>query len=165
MKKAHKQSTSDKRLELAVENLLEGKSLSAPPPSKGLLETLYSMGFGFYESGHYEKAEHFFRYLTVLSPKEKKHWTGLGAAYQMQKKYALAVQAYCFAALIDENDPFPHFHAAECLYRIDHKPECIEALKAAETIAKKKPAKFAQLLNKISLMINNKKKEGKKSCQ
>ena len=150
-----KSVTTGLSLEQALAQLIEGKSSPEIIPSPEAFRALYSMGFGFYEGGQYEKAYHFFGFLTTLGPKEAKYLMGLGAAFQMQKKYALAVQSYGFAALLSPSDPLPHFHAAECLYRLNHQKEYTDALKAAEQIASRNNSKHARLLTKIALMLNN----------
>jgi len=120
--------------------------------SKEAAEELYAFGYGFYENGKYDTAIHFFRLLTLIDPEMKKYWMGLGASYQMLKEDQHAVQCYGVAALIDKNDPYAHFHAAEALFSLGNRQLGNEALEAAETIAASQFGQDDTLLSRIVLM-------------
>ena len=113
-------------------------------------KVLYSQAYSFYHSGLYYKARDCFRVLTAVEPGNYNHWFGLGATLQMIREYQDAIQAYSLSALadLDEKDPFPHFHAAECLMAIRKYDRAIIALNSAEAIAKQQKSP-QQLLNQI----------------
>jgi len=119
--------------------------------SKDAIELLYAFGHGFYQSGNYKKAMHFFRYLTLLESSCQKHWMGLGASYQMLKQYERALQCYGQAAILDESDPHVHWHAAECFLEIKQFNYASQALNSAETIAKQHPFAHQTLIARIQL--------------
>lgn len=102
-------------------------------------KVLYSQAYGYYNSGLYHKAKDCFRLLTALFPNDHKYWYGLGATLQMLRDYEDAIQAYSLGALVDldEQDPAPHLHAAECFMAIRKYEKATIALDSAETIVKK----------------------------
>jgi type III secretion system low calcium response chaperone LcrH/SycD len=94
-------------------------------------KTLYSLAYAHYESGHYDDAADLFTQLTLLDPQESLYWQGLASARQMGQKYQAALYAWGFAAYLSEEDPLPHFHAAECYISLEKKEEATKALEAA----------------------------------
>jgi type III secretion system low calcium response chaperone LcrH/SycD len=152
-------------LEGAIKRLLDANT--SPDPQIAFLssdgiEALYAFGYGFYQSGNYEKAMHFFRFLTLIDIGNRKHWMGLGAAYQMLKQYERALQAYGQAALLDESDPYTHWHAAECFLAINNYEQAKEALTSTELTAKKYPQKHKRLLTRLQLLKKPEVKADKK---
>lgn len=127
--------------------------------SKDTLETIYAFAYGFYESGNYAKASRFFQFLTEYDPNNGKYWKGLGAAYQMLKSQEKAVKCYAQAALLDENDPYPHWHAAECFWALKNTELTSQALNSSEATAKRNPKRFHALLEKLQLLKSFDKKK------
>lgn len=139
----------------------EGKEL--PTFSHDTAEALYAFAYGFYENGIYDKAVHFFRFLTLMQMNNKKYWMGLGASYHMLKDYECALQCYGYAAFLDENDPYVHLHAAECFFALDEITQGQQALSSAETLASSQPKEGKKLLSRIKLMKKkNQKQKSKK---
>lgn len=97
-------------------------------------EQLYAMSFLLYEKGDYATAIGFFTKLVSTNPFMAKYWRGLASSQQMQKEYLAAIQAWSLVALLDDKDPLPHFHAAECLLSLDNRQEAMKALNAAESL-------------------------------
>jgi type III secretion system low calcium response chaperone LcrH/SycD len=91
-------------------------------------KTLYSQGYSFYQKGHYRQAVEIFRLLTVRNPFEKNYWFSLASALQEEKEYGLALQAWAMTALVEQNNPLPHFHAAECYFSLNQKRDAFLAL-------------------------------------
>lgn len=151
-------------LEQAVQRLLiSGNEIALPHLSKDGIEALYAFAYGFYESGHYEKAMHFFRFLTLIEIGNRKHWMGLGASYQMLKQYERALQCYGQAALLDPLDPMSHWHAAECFLSIQNHEFAKEALNSATLAAKRNPGKYRALLDRLDLLRHGPKKVKKEN--
>lgn len=92
---------------------------------------LYSLAYAHYESGHYDDAADLFTQLTLLAPQESVYWQGLASARQMGQKYQAALYAWGLAAFLSEEDPLPHFHAAECYISLENKEEAKKALDSA----------------------------------
>ena len=118
-------------------------------------DVIYAYAYEFYSHGHYEEAQSLFSLLVVKETKNINHWLGLGACMQMQKKYEKALEAYAAAALleVDEINPYPHFHAAECFIALDDITSALQALESASTIANK-DSKYEQLSHQINLIKN-----------
>jgi len=119
--------------------------------TKESVKSLYAFAYRFYQNGKYDQAAHFFRLLTVLEPGEKKNWMGLGASLQMDKKFESALEVYGYAALQDENDPYVHFHAAECFFALKKRDKGQEALNSVTIVAGKKK-KYAELMKHVDLI-------------
>jgi len=95
-------------------------------------EYLYSCAHAHYEGGNYPEAEKIFAHLTLASPFEERFWLGVSSTRQMQEKYREALSGWAVLALLDEANPTPHFHAAECLLSLHERDDALKALKAAE---------------------------------
>lgn len=114
------------------------------------LEEIYSYAYNYYEKAFYSEAETLFYLLTGTKPRSSRFWMGLGATFQMQKKYVEAIEAYEMAALNDIklSNPLPHFYAAECLHSLNKIKRALLAINSAEKIAVKQK-NYPQLLKKI----------------
>lgn len=123
------------------------------PWEKEEIDSVYSCAYTFYQQGHYLEASEIFSYLVVLDSLDFKNWMGLGASFQMQKKYEKALEAYSAAAVLEktETDPLPHIHAAECLHALEEKERALLALNSAEAIATNQP-KYRKLIEQLSLI-------------
>lgn len=95
------------------------------------LETLYSSAYHFYNQGSYVKASDLFMQLTLSNPYEETYWRGLASTYQMQSLWNEALHAWSLCAILKENDPLPHYHAAECLYSQQEMEDALKALTQA----------------------------------
>ncbi len=130
---------------VSVENL--------PQFTDEIVEGIYSYAYGYYEKGCYPEAEELFRLLTALRIRSSKYWNGLAATFQMQKKYAEAVESFGWAAMNDKglSDPYPHFHAGQCLYSSGETLRALQALNSAKAIAKKQGT-YQKLLKQIDFL-------------
>lgn len=107
-------------------------------PSKETLRSIYVLAYNLYQDKEYAQAEDYFRFLTVHDIECRKYWVGLAATLQMQKKFEEALDIYGWAALMDENDPWVHYRAAECLIALKRSPEALQALKSVKLTTKDK---------------------------
>jgi len=142
-------------LEEAIQRTLENHAENhqdLPEFSGDFIETFYSFAYGYYQSGKYETAIHFFRLLTLIDPDKRKHWMGLGASYQMIKGYERALQCYGYAAILDENDPYTHWHAAECFIALNQPEQAKLALTSTELVAKRHSKQDKKLLARLKLV-------------
>ena len=94
-------------------------------------ENFYELGFSLYQSGSFEKAAEVFRVLSAQKPLVSKHWFGLASSLQESKNYEKALSAWAMAAILDEENPYPHFHAAECAFSLNQPKDARAALNAA----------------------------------
>lgn len=97
-------------------------------------EQFYSYGFAHYNSGNWSEAADAFRVLCTKRPLEPRFWFGLGATLQEAGSYLDALHAWAMAALLKKEDPYPHFHAAECYFSLQDKGEGAKALREAKSL-------------------------------
>lgn len=111
-------------------------------------EAFYLYAYTHYNSGHWSEAADVFRLLCTRRPFDPRFWFGLGAALQEGGSYFDAIHAWAITSLLNEKDPFPHFHAAECYFSLGDPKEAVLALnQAAAKLDKTNP-----LLEKIALL-------------
>lgn len=108
----------------------------------------YAAAFGHYEKGDYRGAALLFTQLVLTDPYSEHYWYGLASSKQMQQDYLAATHAWAMVALLKENDPLPHFHAAECFLSLDEKDDALKALDLALKLA----GKNETLCEKIHLL-------------
>lgn len=100
------------------------------------VEVFYSYAFSYYNSGHWNEAIEIFQLLCMRRPLEFRFWFGLGAVLQEQGAYVDALHAWAMAALLNQTNPYPHFHAAECYFSLSNDLDATKALtQAAQRIA------------------------------
>ena len=96
-------------------------------------EELYVHAYRSYESGDYAQSAGLFTKLVLCNPFSQKFWKGLASAEQMQSQYRAALHAWSIYTLLEDKDPYAHFHAAECLLSLEEKQDALKALSAAES--------------------------------
>jgi type III secretion system low calcium response chaperone LcrH/SycD len=97
------------------------------------MEEIYREAYGYYYEDNYLESSTAFRWLILLNPFIGKYWMGLAASSQLLKKYEKALHAYAMAALIENENPYPHFHAYECYKALNNRAEGDKALACAYT--------------------------------
>jgi len=103
-------------------------------------EVLYAVAHNFYKNSKYDKALPLFQFLALIDHVNKKWWMGYGAAAQMSKDYAKAINAYAMATVLDIEDPRPQLQAAYCLLMEKKHDEARMALEGAILAAGDNPA-------------------------
>jgi type III secretion system low calcium response chaperone LcrH/SycD len=96
------------------------------------VERFYAYGFAQYGSGRWGEAADVFRLLCTRRPLEQKFWFALGATLQEAGSYHEALNSWAMAALLKGEDPYPHFHAAECCISLQKQQDAAKALKESE---------------------------------
>lgn len=115
-------------------------------------EVVYAAAFGLYEVGDYPKAAGFFTHLILQDPFEVRFWKGLASSRQMAKEYTAALHAWAVLSLLYNQDPLPHFHAAECLISVGNEVDALKALQLAAKHCKETDPLFQKIkLLKIRL--------------
>ena len=135
------------KVEQAMKNL--GPLLQEDPTknySSEDLSVLYSVAYALYQGGDYEEAIRVFQRLASHESLSQRNWMGLGACWQMQKDYQEALKAWAMASILNEQDPIPHLHAAECYLALGNKVEGRKAMDACRSYLK---AKHSHLLTKL----------------
>ena len=95
-------------------------------------KTLHLSAVTFYQQKNYALSEPLFTQLCLSNPFQEAFWRGLASSLQMLSKWKEALHAWCIVALLQDQDPLPHFHAAECFYLLNEKEETRKALLQAE---------------------------------
>lgn len=96
------------------------------------LERFYAYGFAQYGSGNWSEAADVFRVLCTRKPLESRFWFALGATLQEAGSYQEALNSWAMAALLKKEDPYPHFHAAECALSLQNREDAAKALAESE---------------------------------
>ncbi|MBU6383809.1 MAG: tetratricopeptide repeat protein [Verrucomicrobia bacterium] len=106
--------------------------MEIPTLEEAEVERFYAFGFAHYGSGHLHEAADVFRVLCTRRPLESKFWFALGATLQEAMSYQDALHSWAMAALLKRDDPYPHFHAAECCLSLQKVKDAAKALREAE---------------------------------
>lgn len=134
----------DEKLKQALEkiglNILSGNTLQGKKAlSNEDAKLLYSLGFSLYHSAEYSEANKVFQKLVYANPLDKNHWIAFASSLQMDNKFENSLTAWTMAALIDVEDPLPHYYAGECLLSLKHYDQAIDALKCAKSRLNNRP--------------------------
>jgi type III secretion system low calcium response chaperone LcrH/SycD len=112
---------------MVMDLLKKGKELLSEKEA----ESFYLYAYSHYHSGHWAEAADIFRLLCTRRPLDSRFWFGLGAALQEGSSYFDALHAWAMAALLKKEDPYPHFHAAECYFSLGQEKDAAKALEEA----------------------------------
>ncbi len=112
---------------------------------------MYATAYKLYNDGNYETAVELFTQLVLSAPFNHGFWKGLASSEQMRKEYTAALHAWCMVVLLNDKDPLPHFHAAECYLSQGNAEEANKALNAAEQLLNLETDEGKGLAEKINL--------------
>jgi type III secretion system low calcium response chaperone LcrH/SycD len=114
------------------------------------VEELYSQAYHLYKTGKYSDGLTLFRTLAMCNQTEPKYFMGMAACHHLMKEYKEAVNGYTFAALLQPEDPIPHYHIADCSIHLNDSFSAMisleMAIKRAGDIAEYKEIKERSLL-------------------
>ena len=96
------------------------------------LEAVYSLGFGYYNTGKFDDAQKLFEFLVLFDHLNAKYWFALGAVQQAEKMFDKAVSSYGYSSFLDLENPKPQYHAAECFIAMGDKGNAASAIMALE---------------------------------
>ena len=85
------------------------------------LEAVYSLAFGYYQTGKYEEAHKLFQFLVLFDHLNAKYWFGLGATQQALRDFQNAAVSYGYCSFLKLDNPKPQLHAAECFLALGDK--------------------------------------------
>jgi type III secretion system low calcium response chaperone LcrH/SycD len=109
-------------------------------------EAFYAHAYDLYQLGKTLDALEVFQVLCSKYPLENRFWLGLAAACQESANYARALQAWAMSALLDPENPYPHFHAAECATSLNQKEAALLALAEAKALLKEESHPLASTI-------------------
>lgn len=115
---------------------------------------LYTIGYNLFQNGKYDDAHAFFRILTYLAPEEEKFWFSLATNYKMLKKYPAAIQCYSQAAHKKPENPYTHWHAAECFFSLGERNAALTALNSALEAGRNDMNKYCHLVDQLEVVHN-----------
>ena len=93
------------------------------------METIYALAYDYYRTGRYDEAETLFAFLTTFDHLSEKYWMGMGAVYQVKKRYEKAVQAYSYvAAILNLENVKASYYAAECNLALGNREHAKSAI-------------------------------------
>ena len=116
-------------------------------PKEKSIDERYADAYFLYETGYFEKALQEFFPLVLLQPLNKTYWFALSSCWQMQKNYLQAIEGWKMTSSLDDQNPYPYFHLAECYLSINDAKKACMALQEAE---KRFPQE--ELENKIKIL-------------
>ncbi|WP_020408641.1 SycD/LcrH family type III secretion system chaperone [Hahella ganghwensis] len=129
----------------SIGNLLQqvlenGSSLAS---IKGLtqqeIEAIYTVSYNLYQQRKFEQAEKIFAFLCLYSHLDVRFWIGIGACREALGKYAEAIEAYSYTALLQHDNPIPPLQAAICYLALNDPRQAENGLTAAIHWSQGKP--------------------------
>lgn len=135
-----------------IAEILNLSSEGVKPLSKEEQNGLYATAFKLYNDGNYEPAAEIFTKLVLSAPFNLGFWKGLASSEQMKKEFTAALHAWCMVVLLNDKDPLPHFHAAECYISQGNTQEADKALNAAEKLLNLETEEGKILAEKINML-------------
>lgn len=126
--------------------------------SDAVVEGIYAQAYRLYNTGKYAEATHLFRMLVMLNATEAKYILGLAACFHMLKEYQNAVQTYSMCAMLDPENPIPHYHASDCYVQMKDNLSAIIALDLAVQRAGEK-AEYSKIKERALLTIESLKNQ------
>jgi tetratricopeptide (TPR) repeat protein len=122
--------------------------------SEEALKSMYKDAIDLYNNDQAQEACLTFGILIRERPFTKSFWMGLAASRQKLKEFDNALMAYAMTTLIDDIDPMPHFHAAQCYFELGNKDEAIKAINLAEALVFENDS-FRNHMDRIQQFKNN----------
>ena len=80
----------------------------------------YEKATKYYEKMDFDNAIIIFSNLIKLISINQKYWFGLAACFHAKKDFKTALTLWHSTTILDNNDPYPYFYIAECLYYLKH---------------------------------------------
>lgn len=102
-----------------------------------LLEEIYAMAYGYYESGKYKESASLFQLLIGIAPKNYKFLFGFGASYYQLGDFDAAILAF-YAAVQREPHPESAYYLALIHTKLGQTQEALLAVEMALEYAKNK---------------------------
>ncbi|MFI3271117.1 MAG: SycD/LcrH family type III secretion system chaperone [Pseudomonadota bacterium] len=93
------------------------------------LEAMYSVAYNLFANEKYQDAIDAFSLLQTIAPMNYKIAFGLAASLQMLEKYIEAIILFTFTSSLEEKNPAPMLHLAECYMAVDDKAAAVHSLK------------------------------------
>lgn len=125
--KSLEQETADLLWEAVVSGATL-KQIQGVPDS--VMESIYAHAYKFYQIGHLDNAETFFRFLILYDTYNPEYLMGLAATLQQKKQYQNAIDAYQSVLVLAANDYRPMLHIGQCYLFMKNKTQARESFMA-----------------------------------
>ena len=112
-----------------LSHYVELSSVTQEPRSKE--EELYREGVLCYREDDLERALTAFSKLIIMEPFSENYWMGLASCLHKNDEFEKALSCYAISGLLNEEDPSPHFHAAQIFFNMNDETEFSKALELA----------------------------------
>ncbi len=89
------------------------------------LESLYSIGYGYFVQKRYQEASKFFQLLCFYHHKEPRYWHSLGVCRQALENYQGAYDAYVMEIIEDPFSLRAYLHGATCALGLGRKEDAL----------------------------------------
>lgn len=99
------------------------------------IEELYAEAYELYQRGGAMGAIRAFGLLIHIDPFSQVFWMGLASSRQLNAEHEKALQAFAIASLLDDQDPAPHYHAAQNYMALNNEEDALKALDLAEALS------------------------------
>ncbi len=144
-------------LRSTVEEVSKGKKsiVEALEVSNEQFEALYTVAYNTYTAGKYQDAASFFGILMSINPVDVRVYIGFAASLQMQKDYENAALFYQWACGVDQQDPTPMYHSAECYMALNDIPGAKSALTYTLKRIDASNHDYSAMRNKVEVMLAN----------
>jgi type III secretion system low calcium response chaperone LcrH/SycD len=124
-----------------------------------VLEENYQKACSLYEERNYDQASCIFKDLLIARPFTKKYWFSFASSMQAKREFEKAAKAWAIAAFLNENDPYPHFYAAECLYSFSDREQTKQALMEAKKRCGNDDLSLKKKISQLEKICNPSKKK------
>ncbi|MBA3957379.1 MAG: SycD/LcrH family type III secretion system chaperone [Parachlamydiaceae bacterium] len=118
--------------------------------TREMLNNLYVFTSRLYNSGKYEDASSVFAMLALLDDKEFDYPFALASCHHMLKQYSQAISNYMLAFNLDNTNPLPFYHIADCYMQMKKPVHAIHSFDLVEVIAKGQ-AKYNKIKERATL--------------
>ncbi|CNJ53871.1 SycD/LcrH family type III secretion system chaperone [Yersinia aldovae] len=116
-------------------------------------ETVYAQGYAAWQEGRYDRALIDFGWLVMSQPWSWRAHVALAGALMMQKEYAMAMNYYGYALMLDACHPEPVYQMGVCLNALGERSLAREALQTALTMSYDDPL-YSSVRANVELMLS-----------
>lgn len=143
-----------KAIEGVTENVVKGGM--APKDAMGLdeaaIEGIYGHAYRLYNAGKYKDSQLLFRLLITLDPMESKFMMGSAACFHMLQEFSHAASLYAIASMINQENPIPHYHSADCYAKMGLNGAAMNELMLTIVLCGEAP-QYAVIKDRSGLML------------
>lgn len=123
------------------------------------LETLYAQAYQLYNTGKFEESRALFALLVNVDPIEPKYLFGVAACSHMLEQYEQAANCYNHSALLENENPVPYYHCADCYMKLEDKFSAIVVLKLCLERCGNKP-QYSVIKDRAQMTLKKAEEEG-----